>query len=557
MVLVSHELATLSVAVIPFLILRFRRGTAANTATSAEQSTAAQVEAEERLRAEQVAHERTAAALRDTEERFANAFDAAPIGMLLIRIGANPPTVWTNRAFRALLGYEDDELIDPPADKFIHPDDLPQAYEDAQQLARGEVSSYQRERCLISKDGRLFHAEVRVSLTRDDDGVPQYMINIIQDITARKDAEAALLRKTAELEAVFEAVPDMFFRVNKTGTILGYLGSSHAQPFSGPDSFIGQTIRQVLPDPPAALIDDAVKAVCRDRAPRTIEYALQLPADWRTYEARVWPLPEREAIAIVRDVTEARQRQEQLAHLLRVTTMSEMAATLAHEVHQPLQAIINFAKGCVERVLRQTAEPPDLREPLERIAYEAIRAGEIVRRMREFLRTRQPQREWVNLADLLVEAVRLAEPEAMRQGVAIDFDLDPDLPKRRVDPVQIQQVVLNLVRNSIDALAAAPADARTIVVAVRSGAEAVRLSVRDSGPGFSREIAERMFSPMFTTKPYGLGMGLAISRAIVEGHGGSIRALCEAGHGSTVEVILPLDPSSDEASGQSPNGARS
>src|SRR5215472_1126487 len=319
MVLVSHELATLSVAVIPFLILRFRRGTTANTATSAEQSTAAQVEAEERLRAEQVEHERTAAALRDTEERFANAFDAAPIGMLLIRIGANPPTVWTNRAFRALLGYEDDELIDPPADKFIHPDDLPQAYEDAQQLARGEVSSYQRERCLISKDGRLFHAEVRVSLTRDDDGVPQYMINIIQDITARKDAEAALLRKTAELEAVFEAVPDMFFRVNKTGTILGYLGSSHAQPFSGPDSFIGQTIRQVLPDPPAALIDDAVKAVCRDRAPRTVEYALQLPADWRTYEARVWPLPEREAIAIVRDVTEARQRQEQLAHLLRVT----------------------------------------------------------------------------------------------------------------------------------------------------------------------------------------------------------------------------------------------
>jgi len=554
MVLAPHDVAELSLAVLPFLILRFRRATATK-ATSIDRLPAAQVDAEERLRAEQVAHERTAAALRDSEERFANAFDAAPIGMLLIRVGANPATVRTNRAFRAMLGYDDEELIDPPADRFLHPDDIPQAYEDAQQLARGEISSYHRERRLICKDGRVLHAAVGVSLTRDDDGVPQYMINTIQDITARKDAEAALSRKTAELEAVFAAVPDMFFRVDEAGTILGYLGSSRGQPFTAPDSFLGQTIRQVLPDPPAGLIDDAVTAVCRDRAPRTIEYALQLPADWRTYEARVWPLQEREAIAIVRDVTEARQRQEQLAHLLRVNTMSEMAATLAHEVHQPLQAIINFAKGCVERVQRQTAEPPDLREPLERIAYEGIRAGEIVRRMREFLRTRQPQREWVKLSDLLVEAVRLAEPEAMRQGIAIDFDLDPDLPMRRVDPIQIQQVVLNLVRNSIDALAAAPTDARTIVVEARNGPKAVHLSVRDSGPGFSREIANRMFTPMFTTKPHGLGMGLAISRAIVEAHGGSIRAHCEAGRGSTVELILPLDRSSDDASGQPPNGA--
>lgn len=542
MILEPHGAAALSCAVIPFLILRFRRGTAATSPSAGQLAVGA--EAEERLRAAVAEQERMAAALRDSEERFASAFDAAPIGMLLIRVSATPATVWTNRAFRAMLGYEEEELIDPPADRFIFPDDLPQAYEDARQLSTGEISSYQRQRRLVCKDGRILQAEIRVTLTRNDDGVPEYMISTVQDITARTDAEAALSRKTAELEAVFEAVPDMFFRVDAAGTILGYLGSSQVQPFTVPESFLGRTIRQVLPDPPAGLIDAAVTAVCRDRMPRTVEYALPMAADWRTYEARLWPLQKREAIAIVRDVTETRQRQEQLAHLLRVTTMSEMAATLAHEVHQPLQVIINFAKGCVGRLQRGTAEPLELREPLEHIAHEAMRAGEIVRHMREFIRTRQPQREWVKLSELIVEAVRLAEPEAVRHGVSIAFDLDRELPMRRVDPIQIQQVVLNLVRNSIDALAEAPPAPRTITVTTRTGSEGVHIGVRDSGPGFSPEVAERMF----TTKPYGLGMGLAISRAIVEAHGGSIRAHCEAGRGSTVEMTLPFDASSDEAS---------
>ena len=232
----------------------------------------------------------------------------------------------------------------------------------------------------------------------------------------------------------------------------------------------------------------------------------------------------------------ARQRQAELAHVLRVAAMNEMAASIAHELNQPLAAIVNYARGCALRLGTNDALPEVL-DALERIAAEALRAGEVVHSLKRVVRKEPPRESLVDLGALAQEAVQLVRSEATDRGIAIRFEAPRGLRTAWGDPIQLQQVVLNLLRNAIEAIARRPG-----FVDLRVGrlGDLLRLSVADSGVGVPPALLENIFTPFFTTKPNGLGMGLSISRTIIEAHGGRLWAEANPGGGATFSFTLPV-----------------
>jgi two-component system, LuxR family, sensor kinase FixL len=240
---------------------------------------------------------------------------------------------------------------------------------------------------------------------------------------------------------------------------------------------------------------------------------------------------------VVRDITsrreaEARDRQHkaQLAHVSRVSLAGEMAAGLAHELSQPLTANLAYARGCLRLLTESMREPELLHEGIVEVVRQAERAGDILDRLREFVRGGEFRRALIEIEPLIDNAIRLTRTDAMEQEVEIEAKVDPGLPVVLADQVQIEQVLLNLLRNAMDAMESASSERRSITVAAqRRGKGAIQISVADSGPGVAAELRDTIFEPFITTKPLGMGMGLSISRAIIESHDGSLRmtdAIC-------------------------------
>lgn len=252
------------------------------------------------------------------------------------------------------------------------------------------------------------------------------------------------------------------------------------------------------------------------------------------------------ALGMVEDVTErmraeerAREHAERLAHVLRVTTMGGMVAELAHELNQPLGAIVNFANGTSAR-LRQSGADPALADAVTRIATEGMRAAEIIRRVREFVRPGGVPTECVDLNGLVREAALLIESEAQREQIPIRLRLDPTLPAVRLDRIHVEQVLLNLFRNAIDAMRESPADDHELLVqTLVTVGDGVEVRVRDTGVGVPGGATDRIFDAFFTTKPGGLGMGLSISRSIIEAYGGRLWASGNPDRGMTFAFSLP------------------
>jgi two-component system sensor kinase FixL len=234
---------------------------------------------------------------------------------------------------------------------------------------------------------------------------------------------------------------------------------------------------------------------------------------------------------VIRDITsrrkaEARYREHQaeLAHVARVSLAGEMAAGLAHELSQPLTAITAYGRGCLRLLTAPMNEPELLHEGITEVVQQAERAGDVLDRLREFVRGGENRRALTEVGPLIDGAVSLIRMEATQQQVEIEARVTPGLPAVLADRVQIQQVLLNLLRNAMEAMEAANSKPRSVIVeARRNSKHAIEISVADSGPGVAAEVEDTIFEPFTTTKPLGMGMGLSISRAIIESHGGSLR----------------------------------
>ncbi len=251
----------------------------------------------------------------------------------------------------------------------------------------------------------------------------------------------------------------------------------------------------------------------------------------------------------VLDITEqkrareqARQQEERLQQSSRLITMGEMASTLAHELNQPLAAIASYNSGCMNRL--QDEQPIDRGELLDihkRIARQARRAGEIIRRVHDFVRRSEPKRAPLDLNSVVRDAVGLIEADARKRQMQLSVDLAAALPQVEADAVMIEQIVVNLVRNAMDAMRDTPAAARIIEVRSAHEGRFATVSVADRGTGIPDEIAARLFEPFFTTKSEGMGMGLNICRSIAELHHGRLGFEVRAGGGTIFTLSLPLD----------------
>lgn len=256
-------------------------------------------------------------------------------------------------------------------------------------------------------------------------------------------------------------------------------------------------------------------------------------------------------IAVVEDITERRHAEEQLrerdaqlAHMDRLSTLGELATSIAHELNQPLTAIVSYAQGISRRVQSCHNCDGELLVALDQISAMSKRASDIIRGLRSLARKDTGQVELLQLNEIVNETLRLLRPQARKEGITLRLELDPALPSVRGNVVQLEQVLLNLAQNSIDALQQSTADERTMTLKTSmSDSHEVELAVSDTGIGLRPDESTAIFDAFVSTKPHGMGLGLSISRTIVDAHGGRIWATANRPRGATIHVALPAEES--------------
>jgi PAS domain S-box-containing protein len=254
-----------------------------------------------------------------------------------------------------------------------------------------------------------------------------------------------------------------------------------------------------------------------------------------------------EFVGTVMDVTERkraeealREAQAELAHVTRVTTLGELTSSIAHEVNQPLAAVVNNASACLRWLAGQAPNLEEARQSAALIIADGHRAGEIISRIRALARKAPPRRDWVNINETILEVIALARSEVHRNRVSTQTQLSSDVPLILGDRIQLQQVILNLIINAIEAMSEISEGPRELQVVTRKDeSQGVLVTVRDSGPGLDPDSLGHLFTAFYTTKPQGMGMGLAISRSIIEAHGGRLWAVPNDGPGATFQFTLP------------------
>ena len=305
------------------------------------------------------------------------------------------------------------------------------------------------------------------------------------------------------------------------------------------------------PHPPQAC---PIYHTFRDGEPRFVEEDLFWRKDGTSFPVEYSSTPLRDetgaivgSVVVFRDISErkraaeaARQHQLELAHVARLSTMGEMASGLAHELNQPLTAIATNADACIRLLENDPGARDRIIDALETIGTQARRAGEIIQQLRQFVRKEEPELSEVDLNQLIEQVLVLMQPEIQRARVRLTLDLAPDLARVQAQRIQIEQVILNLVRNAIEAMDDPAVERRRLVIASRNaGDNAVVVSVQDSGPGLSPEMRDRLFDPFVTSKAHGMGLGLSISLGIIEAHKGNLYH-DDKGQGALFRFTLPV-----------------
>ncbi len=485
---------------------------------------------------------RAEAALRESEDRFRLMADHAPVMVWMSAVDTR--CTYVNRRWLEFTGRRAEDELGDGWVQSVHAEDRPRCVA-VYGRAFAEQSEFLMEYRLRRQDG-----EYRCVL---DQGVPRFaadgtfagFVGSCVDVTDLRAAERTLLESKLLGAAIFTSLHGQVAAIDKKGVIIavndawvreGAERGADAARVSAGVSYLEECGRAVRAgDPQAKYAVEAIEAVLAGHRPHaSVEYACAGPADRRWFQMLVEPLRRPEGGAVIShiDVTdrrraedEVRRRRQELAHAQRLSTTGELAASLAHEINQPLLAIMSNAQAADRLLEGPVPDLAEARAALEDIASDAQRAAEVIRALRGMVGKHAGPHDEIDVNDLVSRVARLVRHDVERREIALRVDLGTDLPAVRGDAVQLQQVVLNLLLNASEALAGEDLVARDIrLVTWRTGTGDARIDVVDTGPGVPEDQLERMFVPFVTTKPDGLGLGLSISRSIVEAHGGRIGA---------------------------------
>ena len=492
--------------------------------------------------------------LRKSEQRWRAVFENSAVGIVLQTGDRSGRFVAANAAYQRMLGYSQDELRALTFMDITYDEDREVNRRLAAELLEGKRESFTLTKRNRRKDGSVMWVSIHVSLIPGTGNEGTLFMSIVDDITERKHAEEALRRSERQFRALFEEAPVGIALVD-----------AHGRPFAS-----NRKLQQML-----GYGADELR-----RTPFTVfTHRDDADSDWSlftdllngkrdTYHiekryvrkdgALVWgdltvhvvrddrgePLF---TIGIVEDITERkraeeslRQAQAELAHVTRVTTLGELAASIAHEVNQPLGAIVADANASLNWLAAARPDLERVREALEAIVTDGHRAAEVIQRTRQLATKTAPQKTLLDINDVIRDVEPLVRSELLRHQVSLLSQLLPEPPTVLGDRVQLQQVIINLVMNAVEAMVPVTDRPRELVIrSERHDRGFVRVAVQDTGVGLDPNHVSQVFDAFYTTKSSGMGMGLSISRSIVEAHGGRLWAGSNVGPGTTFRFSLP------------------
>ena len=461
-----------------------------------------------------------------------------------------------NNATERLFGYAAEELSGRNL-KLLMPE--PYAGEHDRYLAdylrtgQKKIIGIGREVVGRRRDGSVFPMDLSVGEARD--GSEPIFVGIIRDITDRKAAELAQRESELRLRSILDTVPDAIVVIDAQGTIQSFSPAAERLFGYGSAEVLGRNVNILMPTPYHEAHDGYLERYLRTGERRIIgigRVVVGLRKSGETFpmELQVGEFAFGESrffTGFVRDLTEPREAerrihdlQAELLHASRLSVMGQMASTMAHELNQPLTAVMNYLEAGRQLLATGAGGPERIGEMMEKAIAQAQRAGDVIRRLRGFVSKGETERRIQSLNQLVEEALALALVGARQRSVRASLELDHALPPVLVDQVQIQQVVLNLVRNAIEAME--EVERRELTIGTRAITEEgmAEVIVSDTGPGIAAELADRLFQPFVTTKPTGMGLGLSICREIVEAHHGRLTTSPGSAGGTVFRLTLPL-----------------
>ena len=482
--------------------------------------------------------------------------------------------LYASPAARSIMGTSPDDLIGRSPFDSIHPDDLPMLRDLHHRLTTGQTD---QETVVFRKrrhNGTYLWVESSIRALRGTRGQVQELQASTRDISDRKEAEHALKLIQAAIEQIDESVVVTESDFEPPGPRIVFVNPAF-------ERMTGYAAEEVIGKSPRILQGPETDRQELNRLRRALERGETFFGEVTNYRKDGSPFilqwhlaPVRQIeggpithwVAIQRDVTDQREAEQQareheaeMAHVARLSTMGEMASGLAHELNQPLAAISNYVQGCKHRLDTLAAQAADgsdksettstnhandlawFNQAVDQIGSQASRAGQIIRRLRSFVNKREPEREMIDLNAVLDDVLDLSRNDIHGSDVTLKQSLAEPLPTVPADRIQIEQVVLNLVRNAIEALRDNDAADRLLQIstAADSSTGGVHLAVTDNGPGMNDEQLNRLFEPFFTTKSHGMGVGLNISQSIIQSHEGRLWAERNEERGVTFHLTLP------------------